>query len=143
MIGFSSEHKPNQLDDIISQWTKRVSAGSPRPRRSAMQAVIVDPLRDLTGQALRGFPCLHQVSFTYDNDGGLAVNAYYPSQYVVDRAYGNYLGLGHLGTFMAHELGVSMVRLNCFIAHVSIGTVPVGALAGILTSAKALVAEQK
>src|SRR5205823_13372804 len=69
-----------------------------------------------------------QVSFTYDDDNRLAVNAYYPTQYIFDRAYGNYLGLCHLGNFMARELGLIMVRLNCFIGHPELGSIRKGQL---------------
>jgi hypothetical protein len=63
------------------------------------------------------------VSFAYDEDGGLAVNAYYATQYIFDRGYGNYLGLCHLGYFMAHELGLELVRLNCFIGRPELGQI--------------------
>jgi hypothetical protein len=122
MIGFSPDPGSNQLENIIVQWHRRATAHRPRPRRSALQVIVGDPLRDLTGQALRGFPCLQQVSFSYDDSGGLGVSAYYPTQYIVDRAYGNYLGLSHLGAFMAHELGLSLVRLNCIVTHPTLGT---------------------
>lgn len=110
----------NQLDHIIAIWHRDKAKGS-RPRHSALQVACFDPVKDHTGQKLRGFPCLQQVSFSYDDDGGLAVTAYYPTQYVFDRAYGNYLGLANLGEFMAHEMGLHMVRLNCLIAHPELG----------------------
>jgi hypothetical protein len=113
-------HTKNQLEQIIDDWN-RPRPHPKRPRQSALQAACLDPAKDLTGQSVRGFPCLQQVSFNYDDEGGLAVNAYYPSQYIFDRAYGNYLGLSQLGHFMAHELGLTMVRLNCFVARPELG----------------------
>ena len=129
MIGFRGTNGPrkklklatkNQLGQIIHDWKKARRKGR-RPRRSALQASCFDPPKDHNGSALSPFPCLQQVSFSYDNAGGLAVNAYYPTQYVFDRAYGNYLGLSHLGHFMAHELDLQFVRLNCFIGHPELG----------------------
>jgi len=108
----------NQLDHIIHIWHRNQK----RPRQSALQVSIFDPVKDHTGQPVRGFPCLQQISFTYDNQGGLGVNAYYPTQYIFDRAYGNYLGLCHLGHFMAHELRLNLVRLTCYIGHPELGT---------------------
>ncbi len=70
---------------------------------------------------MRGFPCLQQVSFGYDDEGGLSISAYYPTQYIYDRAYGNYLGLCQLGAFMARSLGLSLSRFNCFIVHPELG----------------------
>ena len=112
----------NQLEHIISDW-HRDREHPRRPRQSALQVACFDPAKDHTGQSVRGFPCLQQVSFTYDDDNGLAVNAYYPTQYIFDRAYGNYLGLCHLGHFMASELGLILVRLNCFIGHPELGSI--------------------
>ena len=42
---------------------------------------------------------------------------------IAHRAYGNYLGLCHLGHFMAHELGLELVRVNCFIARPELGDI--------------------
>src|SRR5688572_29332579 len=84
----------NQLGSIVTQWGNAAGKGR-RPRQSALQIGFFDPAKDHTGQAMRGFPCLQQVSFNYDESGGLSVNAFYPCQYVFDRAYGNYLGLSH------------------------------------------------
>jgi len=112
-------HK-NQLEHLVAIWRRdRDNGGS--SRRSALQASIFDPLKDHTGGIMLGFPCLQQVSFTYDDADQLAVNAYYPTQFIMDRAYGNYLGLCHLGQFMAQEMGLSLVRLNCFIGLPELG----------------------
>jgi thymidylate synthase len=110
----------NQLKHIVEIW-HRDGKNHKRPRQSALQVAIFDPTKDHTGQPVRGFPCLQQVSFSYDDDGGLAVNAYYPTQYMFDRAYGNYLGLCHLGDFMAHEMGLNLVRFTCYIGHPELG----------------------
>lgn len=92
-----------------------------RPRESALQITCFDPAKDHTGQPVRGFPCLQQVSIAYDDDGRLAVNAFYPMQYIFDRAYGNYLGLCHLGEFLAHETQLRFSRLTCFIGKPELG----------------------
>ena len=76
----------NQLQHIINIWRP-----DKRPRHSALQVTIFDPAKDHTGAAMSGFPCLQQLSFGYDNNNNLSINAYYPTQYIVDRAYGNYL----------------------------------------------------
>jgi hypothetical protein len=111
----------NQLQHIIALWPKG-GIGS-RPRQSALQVAIFDPVKDHNGSPRSIFPCLQQVSFAYDDAGGLAVNAYYPAQYIFDRAYGNYLGLCHLGYFMADEMGLEFVRLNCFIGRPELGDI--------------------
>jgi hypothetical protein len=113
----------NQLGHIIQMWKDRFNKDGSRPRRSALQVSIFDPVKDHTGSALLGFPCLQQVSFTYGDSSSntLALNAYYPTQYIMDRAYGNYLGLCHLGYFVARELRLKFVRFNCFIGLPEIG----------------------
>jgi hypothetical protein len=127
--GTLSTESKNQLLQIVSLWPKE--GKGPRPRQSALQVAIFDPVKDHNGSPRSVFPCLQQVSFTYDNAGGLAVNAYYPSQYIFDRAYGNYLGLCHLGYFMARELRLQLVRLNCFIARPELGDVTKEAVRGL------------
>lgn len=102
----------DQLQKIIEFWSHKGSI-----RRSALQAAIFDPSKDHTMSALRPFPCLQQVSFSYDNEGGLAITGYYPSEYIFDRGYGNYLGLCHLGRYIARQLGLSLTRMNCVVNH--------------------------
>ena len=111
----------NQLEHIISLWPAN-REGS-RPRQSALQIAIFDPAKDHNRSPRSMFPCLQQLSLSYDDSGGLAVNAYYPAQYIFDRAYGNYLGLCHLGYFMAKEMNLEFVRLNCFVGRPELGDV--------------------
>jgi hypothetical protein len=110
----------NQIQYIIDIWNRDISKNR-RTRRSALQIACYDPAKDLNGSALAGFPCLQQVSLSYDDANGLALNAYYPTQYIFDRAYGNYLGLCHLGRFMADQMGLKMVRMNCFVGQPELG----------------------
>jgi hypothetical protein len=108
----------NQLAYIIDLWKKKEANFKPsRPRQSALQLACFDPAKDDTGSALSGFPCLQQVSFTYHEAGSLELNAYYPTQYLFDRAYGNYLGLCQLGHLVAHAIGVRLTRFTCFTAR--------------------------
>ena len=43
----------------------------------------------------------------------LAVTGVYATQDIVDKAYGNYVGLHRLGVFMAQEMGLKLDRLTC------------------------------
>ena len=45
--------------------------------------------------------------------GALTVTGVYALQNIYEKAYGNYLGLCHLGQFMAHELNLQLVQVNC------------------------------
>ena len=97
----------NQLEHIIRTW----HGGN--HRRSALQAAIFDPRKDHTNQRMRGFPCLQQVAFAPEGSDGLAVTGFYATQYIFERAYGNYLGLCRLGRFMAQEMGRQLTQVTC------------------------------
>ena len=103
----------NQLEHVIETWHKG------NHRRSALQAAVFDPCTDHTHQRQRGFPCLQQVAFAPIGNGGLSVTGFYATQYILERAYGNYLGLCRLGRFMAHEMNLRLDRVTC-IASVAL-----------------------
>lgn len=118
----------NQLEFVIDLLKK------PRHQReSALQIACFDPAKDHTGQPVRGFPCLQQIGISHDDDDQFAVNAVYPTQYIFERAYGNYLGLCHLGHFIANETGLRFVRLNCFIGKPDLGSVGKRALEPLIS----------
>ncbi len=97
----------NQLEHIIQTWNRG------NHRRTALKAAIFDPHRDHTNQPQRGFPCLQEVAFARRGQNGLAVSGFYVTQYMFERAYGNYLGLCRLGRFMAHEMGLRLAQVTC------------------------------
>ena len=99
----------NQLEWILSQFNARSGV-----RRSMLQATTFDPGRDHVASAQLGFPCLQQVSFE-PTPAGLVTNAFYATQQIFDKAYGNYLGLAQLAAFMAHEMGMPLARLNVMV----------------------------
>lgn len=109
----------NQIQKLLEIWQN-----NPHIAQSVLQLAIRDPSRDLTHNPRPFFPCLQQVSFAYDPEGGMSVTGYYPSQYIFDRAYGNYLGLSHLGYFIAREMKKKLVRVNCITANPLIGGAP-------------------
>ncbi|MCX6641982.1 MAG: hypothetical protein NTV15_01150 [Candidatus Bathyarchaeota archaeon] len=111
----------NQLEYVISCF-RRARARGLGIRNSALQVACFDPLKDDTGQPLRGFPCLQQVGFTYNGDD-LSVHAFYPTEFIVDRGYGNYLGLCHLGIFMAEQMGLNFAQLYCYIGRPILGSI--------------------
>lgn len=99
----------NQLEWILSQYESRSGV-----RRSMWQATTFDPERDHNASAQLGFPCLQHVSFV-PTKAGLVANAFYATQQLFDKAYGNYLGLAQLAAFMAHEMKIPLARLNVTI----------------------------
>lgn len=142
MIAFGSDpenfesEKVNQLEHIISTYTERGNH-----RRSALQASIFDPAKDHTHQRQRGFPCLHQVSFNPLEGGKLAVTGFYATQYLFEKAYGNYLGLHDLGRFMAHELGLELAQLNCVASVAKRGDPTKGSLQSLASELRTILGE--
>lgn len=103
-------HKGNQLEFIISKWQDG------RQRRGMFQACVFDPVRDHTGAAQQPFPCLQHISLVPDERSGtLSLNAFYATQQLFTKAYGNWLGLARLAAFLAHEMGLHFDRLTCFV----------------------------
>jgi hypothetical protein len=122
LINYDSDHGPiNQLEHIIETWKRR------NHRRSALQALIFDPRRDHRHNRILGFPCLDQVVFNprgTNGRDGLVVNGFYANQYIFEKAYGNYLGLSRLGRFMAQEMGLQLIQVNCISSSADLGYFP-------------------
>lgn len=122
--------KGNQLEFIISQYKS-----NPHVRRSMLQASVFDPEWDHTSSAQLCFPCLQQVSFVPEGTG-LVINGFYATQQIFEKAYGNYLGLCRLGHFMAHEMGLTLVRMNCFTGVEKLHTISKIKLAPLVTTVR-------
>ncbi|HEV3456479.1 MAG TPA: thymidylate synthase [Thermoanaerobaculia bacterium] len=98
----------NQLEFLIQRCKKGV-------RKSMFQAAVFAPARDHVGGAQQGFPCMQHVTFVPDYDKKmLAVNAFYATQQLFVKAYGNYLGLTRLGAFFADQTGLTLTKVSCF-----------------------------
>jgi hypothetical protein len=125
----------NQLEWILQQ------SARPGVRRSMAQATTFDPGRDHDATAQLPFPCLQHVTFLPSSDG-LVVNAFYATQQLFDKAYGNYLGLAQLGAFMAHELDMPLARLNVMVGVAKLERISKAdpALKPLLDAARACIA---
>ena len=132
----------NQLLHIVDWWNDRRTKDKARPPHSRMQVACFDPFRDHNHECRPWFPCLQQVSFLYDEADRLAVCAYYPTQYVFDRAYGNLLGLSRLGAFMVDQLHMRFTELTCFVGRASLGGISKKAIAGLAKLVERSVQEQ-
>ncbi|MEO9929889.1 hypothetical protein [Rhodopirellula bahusiensis] len=110
--------RTNQLEAIVDRLN-----GRKKFRVTGLQMSCFDPASDHTAQPQRGFPCLQQVGVDYDGEDGISVTALYPAHNVVDRAYGNLLGLMNLGRFVGHHSGLKLKRLNCYAMSPRLGKV--------------------
>ena len=119
MIDYGNNRDPgsgfNQLARVIENWHGKLH------RRSGLQASIFDATKDHLKTPYLGFPCLHQVAFTPLRDNSLGITGYYGLEYIVDKAYGNYLGLAKLGAFMAHEMGLRLEQVSIVASVATLG----------------------
>ena len=128
LIDFGSgPYNGNQLEHIISEYNSVYNSETSkrsRVRKSMFQASIFDPKRDHKGSIYLPFPCLGHISFVPNNkDKTLVLNAFYATQKILEKGYGNYLGLCMLGHFMAREMGLTFERMNCFVGVAKLDTV--------------------
>lgn len=110
----------NQLKFVIDR-CKDASANGTHFRQSGLQIAIFDPARDHSREPYLLFPCLQQIGFHFPSNQTLGLTAYYPTQKLVERAYGNYLGLCQLGEFVATSLGLRFTEFGCFIGSPRLG----------------------
>lgn len=136
MISGGNPNNPNQLDYVITEYLSRDAV-----RRSMLQVATFNPALDHSAAAQRGFPCLQHVTFSPSGDE-LSVNAFYASQFIVEKAYGNYLGLCRLGKFIAHELNLKLTRVTCY-SGISTPDAGVGDVAPIRAAYQAYLAAQQ
>lgn len=118
----------NQLAHVIDT---RLTGNT---RGSALQLVLFDPARDHSNRPYLNFPCLDYVAVAHDGNGGLSATAFYANHYIVDRAYGNYLGLCALGRFLAHELGLEFRQLTCVAGIAQLGRIRKGDARSLATA---------
>lgn len=99
----------NQLEVIIQRCKKGVQA-------MKLQASLFDPGRDHVAEARVGFPCLQHITFLpCFATTSLVMHAFYATQQLFERGYGNYLGLARLGMFVASQVALPLDRVTCFV----------------------------
>ena len=104
----------NQLEHVICTWKNG------NHRKSALQVSIFDPLLDHNNMRQRGFPCIQQIGFIpkgSNGKDGLLLYALLPRQTIIERTYGNLLGLVNLGKFMAKEMDLELKQINIFVSY--------------------------
>jgi len=105
----------NQLRDLIQMLRER-----PKVYKAAYSIAVARP-----GDSRRtmGGPCLDHICLQLDRHGGrrtLSLLALYRSQNFVQRALGNYVGLGQLQAFLCEQTGYEMGRLSVVASHATI-----------------------
>lgn len=104
----------DQLTDTIDKLSAEQSGGSNKSSRYEIN--IYNEQKD---RSPMGFPCLAHLSVHMDA-GSLHMQAVYRNEYLVGRAYGNYLGLGQLQAYMAEHAGLEVGELMMTLGHVEL-----------------------
>jgi hypothetical protein len=108
----------DQIGAVIRRLQQQMSTSG--PKTACYEASLVDPASDPAepstvsvpvmapgaDNSTMSFPCLSHCSFQLDRAGQLHLVAVYRSHYMVERAYGNYVGLGELMAHIAHAAGL-------------------------------------
>ncbi len=103
----------NQLGEIIHMLQNRA-----KTYKAAYTILVQIP--GLDGRRIMGGPCLNYVALQLDSPRVLNALAVYRNHDLIQRAYGNYLGLGYIMEFICDHTGYSIGRLNCLSSHASI-----------------------
>jgi hypothetical protein len=138
LIAYPTKDGPfDQIDATIKRIG--IERATPGPRRARYEQIFVEggdlgttatpvyvPGRDNSAMA---FPCLSHCSFQLDGER-VHLLATYRSQYLVERGYGNYLGLGRLLAYVALRSGLQVGRLTVVagLTHLENPILPVRAL---------------
>ena len=112
----------DQLTDLVRKLRAEssVKAGGRRARRlSSRYEVNIWKPGDLPSGM--GFPCMAHMSFHLVS-GTLHLLAQYRNQYLIERAYGNYLGLAQLQQYVAIAVGLAPGELMILASHASLDT---------------------
>lgn len=119
----------NQLEIAIASIRNDISREAHNSRHALELAIsfpgdftvpdvrVEDPARDARKRL--GFPCLSHISLTLENRT-LHMAAIYRSHFFVERAYGNYVGLGRLLGFLCEETGAHIGELVCISSSAQI-----------------------
>jgi hypothetical protein len=110
----------DQVGAIIDRINAQIRSGNPKhaarfeglqmvPDADAAAAPIYLPGTDNNPMA---FPCLSHCLFQTDAAGQVHLLAVYRYQYLVQKGYGNYLGLGRLLAYVAAQTGLSVGHLT-------------------------------
>ena len=127
----------NQLAAVLKRLRRASAHGELHGNK--YELALFHPTRDTS---LQGFPCLSSVSLTL-SAGTLSATALYRNQYFIDRAYGNFIGLGNLLAFLAEESGFERGELVCLASHarIEIHDFGKGRLRGLLDNCTAALEE--
>jgi hypothetical protein len=106
----------NPLDDLIRFMREQIASN--RTYRNVYEMTVFDPTRDARKVSNR--QCLSFLSFKLTNDNQLMLTVMYRNHAYIARGLGNFIGLGRLQAFVAHQAGARVGSLTCISTHATI-----------------------
>ncbi|WP_216893406.1 hypothetical protein [Nocardia alni] len=127
LIAYPTPHgQVNQLERLIATLTIERATAAPKRARyetsvdipepdvpEPISVPVYEPRHDTSAMA---FPCLSMLSFQLDGTRLHAV-AHYRSQYLLQRGYGNYLGISRLLGYIASRTGLTPGALTVVVGQ--------------------------
>ena len=104
----------DQLTDTVRKLKAELSNRSPKSSRYEIN--IFNERKDTNPTS---FPCLAHLS-VHLHERRLHMQAIYRNEFLVGRAYGNYLGLGELQAYIAAQVGLQVGELLMTLGHVQL-----------------------
>ncbi|GGN51726.1 thymidylate synthase [Actinoplanes campanulatus] len=135
--------KDESVDQLAGIIRQLLLQGRTNPKSACYEANLVDPATDdvepySTSAPIRvpgrdngimQFPCLSHCSFQLDNrTRQLHLTALYRSHYMVEKAYGNYLGLGDLLAYVARQSDLKPGMLTVIAGYAQLDGNAIGML---------------
>lgn len=108
------DHPADQLTDTVRKLKAELKRGSNKSSRYEIN--VFNERKDTRSTS---FPCLAHLS-VHMHDGKLHMQAIYRNEFLVGRAYGNYLGLGELQAYIAAQAGLDVGELLMTLGHVEL-----------------------
>jgi thymidylate synthase len=121
----------DQLTDTVRKIKAELAAGSNKSSRYEIS--IYNERKDRSPMS---FPCLAHLS-VHLHERQVHLQAIYRNEYLVARAYGNYVGLAELQSYIAHYAGAATGELLMTLGHVELETGNMQAVKAMLTDFRA------
>jgi hypothetical protein len=106
---------PNGKNDTIDQLSATVDKLRKQRRMSSRYELNIYLAREDQSIAM-GFPCMSSCALHLDGDV-VHMSATYRNQYIIERGYGNYLGLGELLKYICGATNLRMGELMVIAGH--------------------------
>ena len=124
---------PDGNGGVVDQLTNVVSKLRERRRMSSRYELNIYLAREDRNVAM-GFPCMSNCAMHLDK-GVLHLAASYRNQYLIERGYGNYLGLGQLLQYVSHATGLQAGELLIIAGHADVDHANKGQINSLLAAA--------